>query len=140
MAIIRHELPPIWDTAVIKFKLDKLDDVRPLFAYAPYIYDPFYAGVPPCILAHEEVHIQRQGNDPAGWWRQYFVSEDFRLAEEILSHIAEYRVLAKGARGAAGRRDLIHNTAKRLCHPMYGYQPALPEHKAVALLRWAMKQ
>lgn len=140
MTRILYELPPVWDAAVTKFKLDKMDDVKPVFAYAPFIYDPFCTDPPRCIIAHEEVHIKRQGNNPAAWWRQYLMSEDFRLAEEILAHLAEYKVLVKGVRGAAGRRDLIHSTAKRLCHPMYGYQPALPEHKAVALLRWAMRQ
>ena len=135
-AIIKHEFPPNYDAIAAAFDLK---GYRPIFAFAPDIYDPHRSGVPAELLAHEEVHIKRQGNFPSKWWEQYITDENFRVTEELMSHVAEYTVLAKG-KGRADRRRIFAYVAERLRSPIYGYRPALSEDRTRRLLKMALHE
>lgn len=136
IVLIKKEPPPNYD--VIRAAFD-LSGYKPIFAYSPNIYDPDGVGVPPELIAHEEVHIKRQGMFPATWWKSYIADENFRLAEEILAHIAEYYVLANGRRRPQ-RREIFNEVAKRLRSPIYGYKPALSEDRSKKLLKMAIRE
>lgn len=94
-----------------------------IFAFGDAIYNPLGIAIPPPLVAHEAVHGQRQGTNPAAWWQRYIAEPDFRLAEEIPAHQAEYRAFcAANTTGPARnrRRMALHAIAKRLASPLYG--------------------
>lgn len=88
-----------------------------IFAYGA-IYNPSKIKIPPQLLVHEAVHIERQGDDPERWWERYIEDPRFRLEEEIPAHVAEYRVM-KPLDGPGGDRWL-NLIAERLASPLYG--------------------
>ena len=135
--IIKFETPPSYSDIMAIFKLDNF---KPIFAFFPFIYNPHGVGIGPELIAHESVHGERQGDDPASWWDKYLHDENFRLAEEILAHVAEYTYLAERAKGRQQRRVIFRMIAARLRSPLYGYNPSLSEERAKSLLKWAMKQ
>jgi len=133
---IKHEPPPNYKAITAAFSFG---DVTPIFAYAPYIYDPFMAGVPAELIAHEQVHITRQGALPELWWESYIADENFRLAEELLAHVAEYYVLTNG-RGRPERRRVFAYLERRLRAPIYGYKPPLSRERSKILLKMALRE
>jgi hypothetical protein len=109
-----------------------------IFCYGDRIYDPEHTGVGPDLVAHEQVHSVRQGHDPAAWWKHYIESPEFRLAEEIPAHQAEYQFWAQrtcaGAPVKGFRSELAFHhlwIAKRLASPLYGSLISLTEAKAL---------
>jgi hypothetical protein len=98
-----------------------------LFAFGDLIYNPGRIKVPPQLIAHEQVHSARQGGNPFEWWARYIDDPQFRLAEEIPAHAAEYRhLLARG-------QDRIVHIAGRLSSPLYGGLVDLQEAKRLIL-------
>ncbi len=116
--------PPNFEAIAAKF------DIRgkPIyFAYGDTIFNPAGVDLPPSIIAHEKVHLARQHGDPVAWWERYIASREFRLAEELPAHQAEYRYWLdkpdsmkpiKGFRSMADYHLLY--IAKRLSSPLYG--------------------
>lgn len=95
-----------------------------IFAYAPDIYAPYLDTIPPELIAHETVHIERQlvvGVE--NWWAQYLSSSTFRYEEELLAHRAEYQYLAGLSRQL--RRSALKTIAKKLAAPLYRYDVSL---------------
>ena len=95
-----------------------------LFAWGDTIYAPVSCNVPPQIEAHEAVHGARQiayGAGIAGWWARYLRDAAFRLEEEKLGHMAEYRWLLQSASGRAERRFALSNVSARLSAALYRY-------------------
>ena len=135
--IIKFEYPPNYSAVAAVFKLD---NYHPIFAFGDTIYNPHRVSIGPELISHESVHGKRQGDDPSSWWDKYLHDENFRLAEEILAHIAEYTYLAERAKGRQQRRVIFRMIAARLRSPLYGYNPSLSEERAKSLLKWAMKQ
>ena len=89
------------------------------YAWGNVIYNPKGADIPPELLAHEQVHGDRQGSDVEGWWRKYIADPEFRLAEELCAHHVEYcYALTHGNRLL--RRKALKVVSKRLASPMYG--------------------
>lgn len=88
------------------------------FSFGSVIYNPRGAHIPHSIRVHEAVHGERQIADVEGWWRRYIASPEFRLAEEIPAHIAEYRFF--NGRPRNERRYHLKQIAKRLASPLYG--------------------
>ena len=124
MMVVRAR-PPLWDEIDQAFHIAG----RPIiFAWGDTIYDPEGAGVSPALHMHEGVHGARQ--TAAGveiWWRTYIADPEFRLAEEIPAHQAEFRwwcesplgnQQVKGFRSAKDRQLL--EIARRLSSPLYG--------------------
>lgn len=91
-----------------------------IFAYAPNIYAPG-GRVPPEIIAHERVHIQRQEHIGVElWWARYLVDTDFRYKEELLAHRAEYHYLIGETASRQVRRVALKQVARKLAAPLYG--------------------
>lgn len=133
--IVSTDYPPNY--AEIEKTFD-LRNLTPIFAFSPLVYNPHNTKIPGELVAHEAVHINRQGSDPAGWWKRYLADENFRLAEEILAHVAEYRRLCDDAKTRAQRRQVMHYVAARLRAPIYGYKPSLPYDRAKQFLKMAL--
>lgn len=94
---------------------------KPVFiTYGDVIYNPMRVSVPPEVVAHEEVHAERQLDEGvAEWWRLYLEDDEFRLQEELAGHRAEVRyVLDHGLPNAGATIDAI---AARLAGPLYGH-------------------
>lgn len=113
---IIHAYPPMID------EIDAAFNVRGqtvIFAWGDTIYNPARWDIPDSLIAHEEVHGQRQGSDIEGWWKRYISDPTFRLEEEIVAHRAEYQYVVRTANRPARRRAL-KQIAQRLCSPLYG--------------------
>lgn len=113
---IINDYPPNFDAIKAAFPVRGRGVI---YCYGPAIYNPEGVKVAPRLIAHESIHSQRQGRDPAGWWEQYLEDPLFRLAEEILAHRAEYaHVLEHGNRNE--KRQAAKQIAARLAGPLYG--------------------
>lgn len=91
-----------------------------IFCYAERIYNPQRIKIPPELFAHEAVHQARQGDDPERWWDRYIRDQDFRLAEEVPAHQAEYRCLCARNADPSWRALAAERIAERLASPLYG--------------------
>lgn len=93
-----------------------------IFAFGDTIYNPCGVSITPELQAHEGVHGQRQleiyGLDY--WWDCYIANPQFRLAEEIPAHQAEYRTFCERNRLRNARRIYLRDLAQRLSSPLYG--------------------
>lgn len=88
------------------------------FTYGKCIFVPVGdAMVSDHMQAHETIHAERQADNPAGWWRRYLDDRDFRLAEELVAHQAEFRHFEGSPR--AQRRFYLRQAAHRLASPLY---------------------
>lgn len=94
-----------------------------IYAYGGVIHNPGKIKIPPQLFAHEAVHLERQGGDPAAWWARYIAEPRFRLDEEIPAHAAEYQ----SVRAVDGEGRLLNLIAERLASPLYG---SLIDHAA----------
>lgn len=115
------DVPPMFD------EIDAVFHVRGkpvMFAWGDKIYVPMQQGqLSKCLLAHEQVHGDRQLAAPGGiegWWRRYLDEPAFRLNEELLAHRAELAQLLTKAKGPAMRAHVLSRTAARLAAPLYG--------------------
>lgn len=102
-----------------------------IFAYGDTIYNPSRVEIPPQLIRHEEVHLMRQGGDPASWWDRYIAEPDFRLAEEIPAHAAEYLGCV-----AQYRERALDEIATKLSSALYGSLISVPAARE-AILREA---
>ena len=64
-----------------------------IFTFADVIHNPSRITITPELMVHEEVHSQRQGDNPESWWADYLTDPEFRLAEELPAHQAEFAYL-----------------------------------------------
>lgn len=116
---IKTERPPNFDAISRRFPGARGHGV--IFAYAPYIYAPHHKpdALPPELIAHESVHIERQERmGVERWWAAYLVNDQFRYVEELLAHRAEYQHLSTLSRQV--RRSALKDVAKKLTAPLYG--------------------
>lgn len=98
-----------------------------IFTYGSVLYAPTHGRpggvqIPTWLMAHEEVHAQRQEayGDLQGWWRRYIDEPRFRFAEELPAHIEEWRIVKRDVAVRQHRRRLLHEIATRLSSPLYG--------------------
>lgn len=116
--------PPLFDKINAKFNVDG----KPVFfTFGDKIYNPMGANIPPAIMAHEKIHMLRQGVTIESWWERYIDDDKFRLEEELPAHAAEYRwwlEAPEGKQALKGFRSLadyhLIHIAKRLSSPLYG--------------------
>lgn len=119
MLEIKHERPPNFDAVAAVFPMARMDGV--IFAYAPCIYVPSGRGLPPDLLAHETVHVERQMvQGVVEWWEQYLRDVKFRLEEELLAHRAEYLYLKENSPSRPVRRRALRFVAEKLASGLYG--------------------
>jgi len=145
-----HAPPPMFEEIDAAFNVRG----RPvLFAFGDKIYNPAGVNVPPDLMAHEEVHGERQlrlnpFDRAAGvleWWRRYIAEPEFRLAEELPAHVAEFNSLcrqnrAKWVSERNMRRTLAAHVARKLAAPLYGRLLAFPDAKKAILARALAQQ
>lgn len=125
--------PPNFEQIRIAFP--KAENPGVLFAYDGNIYNPSGIVVPPALIAHEEVHLHRQRNGgPTKWWESYLSDSEFRYNEELLAHVAEFKMQSGSKDRNFGARLLMH-TALRLVAPLYNYQPPRTLQQAMKDLR-----
>lgn len=121
MRVVR-DVPPIFDEIDAAFQVRG----RPiLYAWGDVIYNPAGIAIPVELVAHEAVHGERQRADVRGWWRRYIEEPEFRLAEELPAHVAEFKALcasqsAKWVSHRNMRRTYAAHVGKRLAAPLYG--------------------
>lgn len=132
--IIKIEPPPIYEQALKVFgELAR----NAIFSWGEVIYNPSGLSISSALIAHEEVHGQRQGIHEAGifsWWLKYLSFASFRLAEEIPAHQAEYEHYCTERRRTRNqRRFYLKTIAQRLSGPLYGN--LITFDKAVELIR-----
>jgi hypothetical protein len=131
-AVIVNERPPNFEQLLAAFP--RADQPGVLFAYYPNIHNPGGIVVPPALIAHEEVHLNRQRDaGPTTWWDQYLTDNGFRYNEELLAHAAEFKAQRYNDRNASAR--LLTATALRLVAPLYNYQPPRTLQQAIKDLR-----
>jgi hypothetical protein len=113
-------LPPNFDMLVEAFPFIRGND-KVIFTYGDTIYAPGgEARLTPELRAHEGVHYSRQGSDIDGWWRRYITDPEFRLAEELPAHRAEFRTFCKLNRDPNARIRFLYALGERLAGPLYG--------------------
>lgn len=111
--------PPNFDVLMKAFPKAAGRDV--IFAYAPDIYIPSGSELPPQLLDHESVHIERQlimGVE--AWWEKYLVDAEFRYEEELLAHRAEYKKLCEMYPTRQQRKYFLRHVGKKLSAALYG--------------------
>jgi hypothetical protein len=104
-----RDVPPLFD------EIDAVFGVRGkpiLFAWGDKIFNPAGVTIPQELIAHEAVHGKRQG-DVVGWWRRYLVDPEFRLAEELPAHVAEFKSIC----AQHSSRWVSQANMRRLCDP-----------------------
>lgn len=136
--------PPNFE--LIQAAFPKADGEGVMFAYDGNIYNPSGKIIPPALIAHEEVHLQRQkalGPDPGTttqwsgadlWWDNYLHYSEFRYTEELLAHVAEFK-MQKVTKDRNFGAALLMRTAMRLVAPLYNYQPPVSLQQAMKDLR-----
>lgn len=80
---VLYTYPPIYPQLVEAF--GDLSKYKPVFAYSPYIYNPFNRNITPDILHHEFIHIgqQKTYTSPDVWYDLYIHDDNFRLNCEL---------------------------------------------------------
>jgi hypothetical protein len=141
--VIINERPPNFEQ--IKVAFPRAGNPGVLFAFDGHIYNPSGTVVPPALIAHEEVHLNRQrdaGPTPGSttqwsgaelWWQRYLEDSEFRYVEELLAHAAEFKAQRYLDRNASAR--LLMSTALRLVAPLYNYVPPVSLQQAMKDLR-----
>ena len=130
MMRIVEDYPPIYGEIAARFGKRA---ARAIFSWGDVIYNPSRIVVTPALMAHEAVHGARQAGDIRGWWRRYLDDPEFRLAEEIPAHQAEYCAAIAAAHNRNERRFIQKAIAARLAGPLYGRM--IPGHEARRILR-----
>lgn len=91
-----------------------------VFVYGDTIYSPRNTELRGDVLAHEEVHVQRQSKTPpAVWWHKYLTDVEYRLNEELLAYRVQYQYMHKNY-SRPKRRRILMSIAKDLSGAMYG--------------------
>jgi hypothetical protein len=118
--VIIIDRPPNFEQ--IKVAFPRAENPGVVFAYGDRIYNPSGNVIPPALIAHEEVHLNRQRDaGPIYWWDRYLTDSEFRYTEELLAHVAEFKHQRGSDRNASAR--LLLSTALRLVAPLYNYVP-----------------
>jgi hypothetical protein len=106
-----------------------------VFTYGNTVYAPAGNALPPDLIAHEQVHIDRQ-NNPAKWWEKYLTDIQFRLDEELAAYRVQYQYAEKHY-SRAHRRLLLTHISKDLSGSMYG--KLITRKEAIALITQGAK-
>ena len=118
---IVHAYPPNIDQIDEVFKVRGTPGV--VYTYGDTIYVPDGSVVSPSLKSHEGVHYSRQTNDRGAieaWWARYLTDAEFRLAEELPAHRAEFRTFCALHKDRTLQMRMLHAIADRLAGPLYG--------------------
>jgi hypothetical protein len=120
MKIIRA-YPP--NFAAIKAKFPGASTQGVIFAYAPAVYAPTGQSMTTPLMAHEQVHIDRQtAIGVEMWWERYIADDKFRFFEELLAHRAEWSAFCDKPPMPTWRHKerYLRMISERLAGPLYG--------------------
>lgn len=119
MRILDGEYPPNFEEIKKVFPIVE-GAVGVLYAWGDRIYNPSSIPVPEQLIAHEHVHSERQLlKGVEEWWVDYLCDPAFRLEEELLAHIREYKYFSMFY-PRNKRRLYLKAVAERLSGPLYG--------------------
>lgn len=93
---------------------------RNIFAYGGKIYSPSGGPLSRELIAHERVHFAQQGDEVELWWENFLKDPEFRLAQEMPAHKAEYTEFCRWQKDRNKQMWFLRQLAKRLAAPMYG--------------------
>jgi hypothetical protein len=113
--------PPNFDAIAAVFPEARQRGV--IFTFGDTLYNPAGGYVSAWLKAHEGVHYSRQTNHPPAieqWWKRYLEDPEFRLAEEIPAHRAEWKAFASVHKDRNQRAAMLQSIARRLASPLYG--------------------
>lgn len=90
-----------------------------VFTYGSTIHIP--NRIPPAshLIAHEEIHVLQQGDDPAAWWERYLADPEFRAEQELEAYRAQYQFIEQN-HDRKFRRMAIKKLSKHMASAMYG--------------------
>lgn len=129
---IVHDAPPNFNEIVAAFPQAAGKGV--VFTWGGTIYVPKPDGaLPAWTVDHERVHSQRQSADwkaIEAWWKRYIADPEYRLAEEIPAHRAEFRMYCRAQRDRNQQSAMLTKMAKRLSGALYGSLIPLGRAKA----------
>lgn len=146
MRIIKA-LPPNIDEIDAAFGVRKILEKQSIyFSWGDRIFNPGGTDISPAIMRHEIVHGMQQKSERdarisidhgcRAWWIKYLHDPEFRLAQEIEAHRAEYEwhrdrnEASQPYRGYRSRLDFrLQQIALRLSGPLYGRLISLSEAK-----------
>ena len=115
MRIIRA-FPPNYPVLRRVFGLAGKTDV--IYSFGDTIYSPGGTKLHPALIAHEEAHGARQREMGVElWWRRYIDDPQFRLAEEVIGHQAEWKWWRENGKNNLTRQ--LEHICRRLCGPLY---------------------
>lgn len=112
--------PPMFDLIAEVFDIR---DKPVIFTWGNTIFNPTGAHIGPELKCHEGVHYQQQGDDEfeiRHWWSRYLVDAEFRLAQELPAHRAEYHCFKNTHRDRNEVSWFLNQTAQRLSSSLYG--------------------
>lgn len=116
-----RDFPPNYASIATAFDLSGR---KPIFAWWDVIFNPHGIAIGPELMAHETLHAERQKRYPGGaeaWWRRYILDPQFRLMEELLARVAEYRAyLETHGNTRHVRRVVLAQLAARVSSRLYG--------------------
>lgn len=135
--IVHYQFPPIIDQIAAVFPGAMTPGV--VFSWGDTIFNPSGEEIHRSLIAHEMIHLTRQGLAPgsalARWWQDYLTDPAFRFEEEKLAHIAEFGWWRLHSSGRI-RNLALDFIAGRLSGPLYGRMISRPQ--AETLLRKAL--
>mgnify|MGYP001572978364 CR=1 FL=1 len=112
--------PPNYIAISDRFKLAKLKDFNPVFAYGDIIYNPTGDPISEDLMIHEEVHSRQQMEiGVEEWWNLYLESDSFRLEQEIEAYSAQYQYICQHGNREMRRKEL-DRLASNLASGLYG--------------------
>ena len=84
-------------------------------------------------MTHERVHSKQQGADPLAWWDRYIADVEFRFAQELEAHRAEWRAWLR-LPPQSSRAPRLHGViGMRLAGPLYGKMVRFAEARDLIL-------
>lgn len=134
---ILFEKPPNYDELKELFKLDK--KTTTFFSYGDCVYSPDGKAPTADLIAHEETHLEQQGNDRTAakiWWMRYVADPAWRIEQEAEAYGAQYKFYCGRNKDKNYRFRYLNGLASHLAGPMYGkavkHQEAIQKIKSYA--------
>lgn len=131
MADVFKKYPPNYKAIVAAIPAVKKNP-NIVFAYDGALYNPAGNYLDPAFIAHELVHIERQGDKTDEWWAEYMADPMFRLKEELAAYRKQWQYAVEFYDRKSRRMTLAH-CAKDLSGPMYGN--LITKDRAIELIK-----
>ena len=136
---IIHARPPNFEAIAAALPMANKPGV--IFTYGDMLYVPDGRQISPWIMTHEHIHRVQQGATPDFWWKRYLADVEFRFAEELEAHRAEWRAwLSAGTRNRVQRRAYMAILGARLAGPLYGRLVIFARARELILQEMALEE